>query len=158
MAPVFRMTPRRAALFVVDDEPDVASSVADLLRPAIGLEVAAFRSAQEALWALPGWDVRALLADYRMPDMDGVRLLREAALRVPKARRILMTAYPDLDVTLRALHEARVHHVLRKPLDPDATVSAVRRLLQDGNGPGDRPRAAQSTTSTLPTDPREGTP
>lgn len=136
------MTARRPALFVVDDEPDVATSVADLLRPALGLEVAAFRSGQEALGALPGWDVRVLLADYRMPGMDGIRLLREAALKAPAARRILMTAYPELDVTLRALHEARVHHVLLKPLDPEATVAAVDGLLGEAGALGPQDPAA----------------
>jgi thioredoxin reductase (NADPH) len=123
---------RPPALFVVDDEPDIASSVAELLRPATGLQVAAFRAPQQALDALPAWDVRLVLADFRMPGMDGIRFLRETALRVPAARRILMTAYPELDVALRALHEARVHHVLLKPLEPEATVAAVRALLVEG--------------------------
>lgn len=142
---------RPAALFVVDDEPDIAASVAQLLRPATGLGVAAFQSPQEALDALPSWDVRLLVADYRMPGMDGIRLLRETALRVPAAARILMTAYPELDVALRALHEARIHQILLKPLDPETTVAAVRRLLAEGPASVDPLALHAATRGTGPT-------
>lgn len=59
-----------------------------------------------------------LLSDQRMPGMDGVTFLSEAAKRYPKAKRVLLTAYADTEAAIGAINQSRVHYYLLKPWDP----------------------------------------
>ena len=59
-----------------------------------------------------------LLSDQRMPGMLGVELLAQAREIYPMARRVLLTAYSDIDAAVRAINEAHLDHYLSKPWDP----------------------------------------
>src|SRR5258708_13097568 len=64
--------------------------------------------------------VALLLADQRMPQMDGVGFLTQAMDIHPQAKRALLTAYADTNAAIDAINEARVHYYLMKPWDPPA--------------------------------------
>jgi response regulator RpfG family c-di-GMP phosphodiesterase len=114
---------------VVDDEPDILESLRDLLESVVPTPCILARSGAEALELLEKHPVRLILSDYKMPGMNGIEFLGEARRRVPDAPRILMTAFPDLDVAIEAINEARVDAFLTKPLDPDKVVERVRQAL-----------------------------
>ena len=60
----------------------------------------------------------ALLADYRMPDMNGIEFLEQAMDLFPRARRALLTAYADTEAAIAAINVVDVDHYLLKPWDP----------------------------------------
>ena len=115
----------KPALLCVDDDVDVLRAVARDLRARYGDDYRVLRagSGAEALDAVRELDRRGqpialLLSDQRMPQMDGVRFLTEAAAIVPRAKRVLLTAYADTDAAIAAINRSRVDHYLLKPWDP----------------------------------------
>src|SRR5919198_1088216 len=115
----------RPAMLTVDDDPAVSRAVARDLRRRYGAEYQIIRasSGEEGLAALReiklrGGRVAVLLADYRMPQMDGIDFLEQAMDLFPRARRALLTAYADTDAAIQAINVVDVDHYLLKPWDP----------------------------------------
>jgi thioredoxin reductase (NADPH) len=115
----------KPVLMTVDDDPGVSRSVARDLRRRYGQDYRIVRaeSGPEALEALRelmlrGEQVVAILADYRMPQMNGIEFLEQAMDVVPHARRALLTAYADTDAAIQAINVVDVDHYLLKPWDP----------------------------------------
>ena len=115
----------RPILLTVDDDPSVSRAVARDLRRRYGAEYRVVRadSGPEALEAikevvLRGEQVAAILADYRMPRMNGIDFLEEAMDLVPQARRALLTAYADTGAAIDAINLVDVDHYLLKPWEP----------------------------------------
>ena len=115
----------KPVLMTVDDDPGVSRAVARDLRRKYGSEFRVVRaeSGPDALDALRELTLRgeptaAILADYRMPGMNGVEFLEQAMDIVPRARRALLTAYADTDAAIRAINVVDVDHYLLKPWDP----------------------------------------
>ena len=67
---------------------------------------------------LRGEQVAVLLADYRMPQMNGIQFLEQAMDLFPRARRVLLTAYADTDAAIDAINVVDLDHYLLKPWDP----------------------------------------
>jgi thioredoxin reductase (NADPH) len=67
---------------------------------------------------LRGEQIAAILADYRMPRMNGIDFLEAAMDLVPRARRALFTAYADTDAAIAAINVVDVDHYLLKPWEP----------------------------------------
>jgi thioredoxin reductase (NADPH) len=115
----------KPVLLTVDDDPGVSRAVARDLRRRYGEahRVVRATSGQEALEALKelklrGEPVAAMLADYRMPEMNGIEFLEQAMDLFPRARRALLTAYADTDAAIQAINLVDVDHYLLKPWDP----------------------------------------
>src|SRR6195952_4489215 len=114
-----------AAILTVDDDPSVSRAIARALRRRYGEEYRIIRafSATEALDALReiklrGHRVAVMLADYRMPQMNGIEFLEQAMDLFPNARRALLTAYADTDAAIQAINVVDVDFYLLKPWDP----------------------------------------
>ena len=104
-------------MLTVDDDPAVSRAVARDLRRRYGEEYQIVRasSGSEALDALReiklrGGRVAVVLADYRMPQMNGVEFLEQAMDLFPNARRALLTAYADTDAAIQAINVVDVDH------------------------------------------------
>src|SRR3954451_10951690 len=113
------------AILTVDDDPSVSRAIARDLRRRYGEAYRIIRasSAAEALEALReiklrGEEVAVLLADYRMPHMNGIEFLEQAMDLFPQARRALLTAYADTDAAIQAINVVDVDHYLLKPWSP----------------------------------------
>ena len=112
-------------LLTVDDDPDVLRAIERDLRSQYG---AAYRvissdSPEGALDILKGLKVRndgvaLLLADQRMPRMDGVGFLEEARQIFPDAKRALLTAYADTNAAISAINQTNLDYFFMKPWDP----------------------------------------
>ena len=116
---------RRPAIVVVDDEPVVLAAVSRDLRRGFGERYRIVRagSGQEALEALRelarrGEQVALLVADQRMPGMEGTDYLVRAREIVPTAKRVLLTAYADTEAAIQAINEVSLDYYLLKPWDP----------------------------------------
>ena len=137
----------RPVLLTVDDDPAVSRAVARDLRRRYGETHRVLRagSGAEALEALRelklrGDPVAVLLADHRMPEMNGIEFLEQAMDLVPRARRALLTAYADTDAAIAAINDVDVDAYLLKPWDPPdeklyPTVDAMLAAWHDSPDP-----------------------
>src|SRR5499427_2207247 len=112
-------------LLSVDDDADVLRTIERDLRSHYGAEyrVLASDSPQAALDLLRQLKVRndsvaLMLADQRMPKMDGVGFLQQAKEIFPGAKRALLTAYADTNAAISAINEVNIHYFFMKPWDP----------------------------------------
>jgi len=112
-------------LLSVDDDADVLRAIERDLRSHYGAQyrVLASDSPQAALDLLNQLKLRSdnvalLLADQRMPKMDGVHFLQEAREVFPEARRALLTAYADTSAAISAINEVGINYFFLKPWDP----------------------------------------
>ena len=117
--------PSRTAIVTVDDDPGVSRAVARDLRRKYGEEHRIIRaeSASAALDALRQMKLRGdlvavILADYRMPQMNGIEFLERAMDVYPGARRALLTAYADTEAAIEAINVVDLDYYLLKPWDP----------------------------------------
>jgi len=114
----------KPVILAVDDDPDVLSAVVRDLRRRYGdYRIARALSGSEALGAAQtlkteGRDVALFLVDQRMPDQSGVDFLAAAKPLFPHAKRVLLTAYADTDVAIRAINDIGLDHYLLKPWTP----------------------------------------
>jgi thioredoxin reductase (NADPH) len=127
-------------MMTVDDDPEVLRAIERDLRGryADRYRVMRANSGSAALSTLRELKARnnpvaLLLADQRMPQMDGVGFLTEAMDIHPAAKRALLTAYADTNAAIDAINEARVHYYLMKPWDPpeEKLFPALDDLLHD---------------------------
>jgi thioredoxin reductase (NADPH) len=112
-------------LLSVDDDSDVLRAIERDLRSRYGAEyrVIGNDSPEGALDLLKQLKIRndsvaLLLADQRMPRMDGIRFLQEATHIYPDAKRALLTAYADTNAAISAINQANIHYFFMKPWDP----------------------------------------
>ena len=135
------------AILTVDDDASVSRAIARDLRRRYGETYRILRasSADEALDALKeiklrGGRVAVLLADYRMPQMNGIEFLERAMDLFPHARRALLTAYADTDAAIQAINVVDVDHYLLKPWDPpeEKLYPVIDALLDAWQATGDR--------------------
>ncbi|MFD1530630.1 FAD-dependent oxidoreductase [Pseudonocardia aurantiaca] len=138
----------KPVLMTVDDDPGVSRAVARDLRRRYGQDYRIVRaeSGPEALEALReltlrGEPVAAILADYRMPEMNGIEFLEQAMDVAPHARRALLTAYADTDAAIQAINLVDVDHYLLKPWDPpeEKLYPVVDALVETWRAVGIRP-------------------
>jgi thioredoxin reductase (NADPH) len=117
--------PSRTAIVTVDDDPGVSRAVARDLRRRYGarhriVRAESGKAALEALreMKLRGDLVAVILADYRMPEMNGIDFLEQAMDVYPGARRALLTAYADTGAAIDAINVVDLDYYLLKPWDP----------------------------------------
>ena len=112
-------------LLSVDDDSDVLRAIERDLRSQYGAEyrVIGSDSPEGALDLLKQLQLRndsvaLLLADQRMPRMDGVEFLQQAMGIFPGAKRALLTAYADTNAAISAINQASINYFFLKPWDP----------------------------------------
>ena len=130
----------KPAILAVDDDAPVLRAVERDLRARYGSDyrILAAGSGADALELIReltrrGDPVALFMVDQRMPVMTGIELLRESLPLQPDAKRILLTAYADTDVAIRAINEIRLDQYLLKPWDPpeERLYPVVDDLLAD---------------------------
>lgn len=116
---------KKPILLAVDDDPQVLSAIDRDLRSEFRRDYRVLRAASgdEALITLRELKTRAeplalVLADQRMPGMEGVELLEQTRTLFPEAKRVLLTAYADTEAAIRAINNAHLDYYLMKPWDP----------------------------------------
>src|ERR1700722_9229535 len=130
----------KPVLLTVDDDPEVLRAIERDLRGHYAQNYRVMRadSGDAGLATLRELKARnnpvaLVLADQRMPHMDGVGFLAEAMDIHPQAKRALLTAYADTNAAIDAINEARIHYYLMKPWDPpeEKLFPAIDDLLHD---------------------------
>ena len=112
-------------LLVADDDPQVLAAVRRDLRTRYRdhYTVVGAASGEEALATARelksrGDALAMIVSDQRMPGMLGGELLAKSIELYPRARRVLLTAYSDIDAAIKAINEAHIDYYLSKPWDP----------------------------------------
>lgn len=130
----------KPAILAVDDDAPVLRAVERDLRARYSgdYRVIGAGSGQDALEVVReltrrGDPIALFLVDQRMPVMTGIELLTEALPLQPEAKRVLLTAYADTDIAIRAINEIRLDQYLLKPWDPpqERLYPVVDDLLAD---------------------------
>ena len=118
-------TVTQPAILVVDDEAAVLNAVERDLRRQYGRDYRILKatSGSIALDALRRLKERndplaLLIADQRMPEMEGTQFLAEAMKLYPDARKVLLTAYADTQAAIESINRIGLDHYLMKPWDP----------------------------------------
>jgi DNA-binding NtrC family response regulator len=117
---------KRKAL-VIDDEQIVLDSVGTLLRDE-GFNVDVSLNGREGLdWAIERkYDV--ILSDIRMPDIGGMRVLRDVKRLHPSLPVIMITGYASVDSAVQAMKLGAADYI-EKPFEPEQLIGSVNRAL-----------------------------
>jgi two-component system response regulator PhcR len=128
MAPSPLPTEARSVLFV-DDEPLSRKSFSLIFGDEFTVVTAAGVSEALELLAERGDEFAVLVTDYRMPERDGMKLLRAVQRDYRHLVRLLATAYAEKDVAIAAVNDGKVFRILEKPLDENVVREALREAL-----------------------------
>ena len=118
------------SVYVVDDEPAVARTVARTAR-SIGFEAHIFNRAAALLEDLEGLGHGCVVLDIKMPGTSGIELLRILNQRRPYWPVIMLTAYADIGSTIDAFRSGAIHF-LRKPFTRQQLIEALREAADVG--------------------------
>lgn len=115
----------KPAIFAVDDDPVVVNAIERDLRRKYGRAYRVLKadSGQQALDTLRelqkrGETVALFVADQRMPRMTGMQFLETARALYPEAKKVLLTAYADIEAAIQAINRVGLDYYLTKPWDP----------------------------------------
>jgi len=127
---------KKGTVLIVDDDPHVLQAVGATLGD--DYQVVSASSAGEGLEVLSSLQVDTVIADYKMPGKDGLTFLLEVRELYPGTSRILLTAFADMDLVVKALNEGAIHRFIAKPYKPFEMRSIVEECVgmsQLGEGP-----------------------
>ena len=111
-------------VLVVDDEPQILSSIRDLLEDDFTVSTAA--DAESALHVLEDHEIAVILSDQCMPGVSGDEFLKKAT-ELSKATRILITGYSDIEALVRAVNNGQIYAYVAKPWDAlDFKITVLR--------------------------------
>jgi two-component system response regulator FixJ len=122
-------SPARTMIYVVDDDSDVLGSLQFLLETD-GFDVRTFKSGAALLGEVASGEADCFVIDYKMPNMNGLDLVKCLRKRDISAPMILITGSQDETIADRAAR-AGVLHVLRKPLLEESLISHIRGVLAE---------------------------
>ena len=122
-------TGTRAGVLVVDDHALLRTGVANIINQEADLRVVAeAANGREAVDAFERYRPDVTLLDLRMPEMEGVEVVRQIRLRDPHARVIVLTTYDTDDDIQRALKAGAKAYIL-KDISADALVACIHDVL-----------------------------
>jgi len=121
---------QRCRVLLLDDDPIVVQAIEALLREESPWDVAGFTSASEALTSVSINQYDAVISDFLMPDMDGIRFLKQVKEVQPFTSRIMLTGYADKQNAIRSINEVGLYHYIEKPWDNDVLMLHLRNALE----------------------------
>ncbi len=125
------MNTMKPTILFVDDEPLLLKAIENTLfrqRKVWSMEFAC--SAQQALETLAETSCAVVVADMRMPGMDGIQLLREVKEKYPSIIRIMLTGTVDIQTAVDAINTGEVFRFLSKPTTTKTLVETVEAGLE----------------------------
>jgi C4-dicarboxylate-specific signal transduction histidine kinase len=117
-------------LLVVDDEPLALNLARRVFETESDIALHSATSAVRALEMAMIHDIDLVITDQRMPEMTGLQFLARVREVRPRALRVLLTAFPDTSVALKAINEGLLYRFILKPWEPEDMRVTVRRALE----------------------------
>ncbi len=133
-------------LLVIDDESAVLETVRGLALQA-GFEVFACATGTEGIEASRRFHPDLVMVDLRMPDLDGLQVLRAIHQADPRCQMVLMTGFASVETAVEAIKIGAMDY-LSKPLDVGRVEQLLRQVRHDV---GDRAEAAQNQSDEAET-------
>jgi len=116
-------------ILIVDDEPNILSSLTRVLGKVDDWEIETYDSAAEALKRAQTTSFELIISDYKMPEMDGVTFLHEIRKVQPEAMRLILSGFTDLEALLGAINEAEIFRYICKPWDNHDLIARIKHAL-----------------------------
>jgi DNA-binding NtrC family response regulator len=123
-------------ILVVDDDPIVLDSCKRVFE-AEGLEVCLVSSTGKALEAIKNNVFDIVLIDVKMPEQDGMYLMRAVKRQWPELPIVVMSGYSTPETIAEGL-QLGAEEFIAKPFTPDELLKIVRHVLQKGEGHEDK--------------------
>ena len=125
-------TEKKYRILLVDDEPDALATLAAMLSK--DYEVATAEDGYQALELIraghPGNTFHLIISDQRMPGLSGVELLAKTMNVIPKAKRIILSGFADVEAVIASVNEARIYEFMLKPVEGGKLLLTVQRALE----------------------------
>jgi two-component system, NtrC family, response regulator AtoC len=122
-------SPPPKRILIADDDPAIRSVLVDLLRSE-GYDTLEARSGNEVLRAVPSEEPDLLLMDLRMPEQDGIQIMRRLAAQDLKVENIvIMTAFGTSSAAIEAMHLGAFDYIT-KPFDLDKVLFTIKRYFE----------------------------
>lgn len=123
-----RAEPEKPRILYVDDERENLTNFKYVFRKSYEIFLAL--SAEEAYRILRKHDIQLVIADQRMPGETGVELLERIAPEYPRAVRMILTGYSDIDAVVQAINRSKIYYYLHKPWNEDEMRMVIDNALQ----------------------------
>ena len=117
-------------ILIIDDDIGVLKSIKRVLCD-LGFEVILSSNPKEVLSIINDQDIAVVIADYLMPEMSGIELLTKLKTMAPDIKRIMITAYGDLNVAMSAINECDVFRFIPKPLNDKQLIESVTDAINE---------------------------
>lgn len=126
-------------ILIVDDEQPILNAIKRLLHlvpctcggTTYELKVETFTSPTAALERAAYSVFDLALVDYRMPEMDGIELLRRLREIQPDTARLILSGYADLNGLVRAINEVEIYRFMAKPWNDYELVATIGQALHN---------------------------
>lgn len=116
-------------ILVVDDDETIRTTMKAILQDE-GYAVDLAATGKEAIQKTQEKAYNVALLDIRLPDMEGVELLKLLKDGVPRTRKIMVTGYPSMQNAISALNKNADAYLL-KPVDVEKLLNTVKQQLAD---------------------------
>jgi DNA-binding NtrC family response regulator len=134
-------------LLIVDDEPDMLQLLKRSLAPDLGCDLLTAPSGEAALRILAAGRVDLVLADIKMPGMDGLELLDLIKRQFPDLTVMMMTAYGHIEMAVEAMKRG-AYDFITKPFEHDALVLRLEKALERSRLLRENQRLLEASQST----------
>jgi DNA-binding NtrC family response regulator len=117
----------KGKILVIDDEAIVRTSCSRSLSPE-GYEVKLSQNGADAMKMLEEESFDLVLTDLKMPDIDGIEVLKMIKQRWPRTEVIVVTGYQTVDTAVKSIKLGAFDY-LEKPFTPDSLIAAVNNAM-----------------------------
>jgi DNA-binding NtrC family response regulator len=119
---------KKARILVADDDETIRTTMKAILQDE-GYEVDLAATGKEAIQRTHEKTYNIALLDIRLPDMEGIELLKLLKDSVPRMRKVMVTGYPSMQNAIAALNKNADAYIV-KPVDVDKLLNTVKEQLQ----------------------------
>ena len=120
---------KKYTILFVDDEPNILRALKRALFK-MNINMLLAESGKKALELLKSHTVHVVVSDMKMPHMSGAELLEQVAKLYPDTFRVVLTGFADIDSTIKAVNQGKIHRYLQKPWDNQELMSTLEEGLE----------------------------
>ena len=119
---------KRARILIVDDDEDIRKVLKTILEDE-GYNADTAANGKEAIRKSYRKFYNLALIDVKLPDMEGIKLLKRIKDTVPKMRKIIITGYPSIQNAIEAVNQGADAYIV-KPFDMDKVLATIKEQLK----------------------------